>query len=60
MKKREEGYYWVKADGEWFIGEYCYDNWDNQNAHEWYFCGNECSDDESELEEIDERQIKRD
>jgi hypothetical protein len=55
---REEGYYWVKWEGEYHIAQYIIDE-DKGGGH-WglTFCDEWIS--ESEFTEIDERQIKRD
>lgn len=49
---RAFGYYWVKWRGKWTIAEFDY-------FHEWWIAGIPDFLNEIELEEIDERQIKR-
>lgn len=50
---RKNGFYFVKYDEEWRIGEYF------QMADNWFLTGEANPFNSSELEEIDERQIVR-
>lgn len=57
MIKREFGYYWVMYDGDWYIGEYELDH--NDNSDIWWLCGYPNKFQESELQEIDPKQIPK-
>ena len=50
---RKEGYYWVMHDAMWFAAYYL------SSKEEFYFPGQVIGFDPSELEDIDERRIKR-
>lgn len=48
--KRDNGWYWVKFNGKWYIDEWNNDHWENNGAIQ---MGDE------DFEEIDERKIER-
>jgi len=50
---REEGYYWVKLDGDFIIGYY------SKRFNDWEIVGNKRFMGETRFSEIDEKQIKR-
>ena len=54
MKKREEGYYHLRAGDTWFIGY-----WDT-NRELWYFHDTDWGYSDNQWSEIDERRITRD
>lgn len=53
---REDGYYWVKINDEWTIGEYKF----NENGYCWNLIGTDESFNDSNLEKIGPRIPKRD
>lgn len=50
--KREDGFYWVKLDGEWEVGEY------KSRRDFWFICGYEPELRDNDFDEIGE-QIKK-
>lgn len=50
---RQSGYYWVKFNGKWIIGEW------NRYVMIWSICGSDRILLDGELSEIDERPIVR-
>ena len=57
MKKRELGFYWVKANDKWFVAEYTEGY--NEDNYSWFIPGNECDTDDNYFDEIDENKIVR-
>lgn len=53
--KRKEGWYWVKKDNCWFPGFYSF----VENEHRWEIPNSDEGCLEDWLDEIDEKQIKR-
>lgn len=53
---REDGFYWVKLWDNWIVGEYIY----NEDGGEWCVTKRLSNLYDSDFDEIDERQIKRD
>lgn len=49
---RMSGFYWLKTDHSWIVGEW------SQNHVCWYLCGNDGMFDDSDFLEINENQIK--
>ena len=58
-KKRQEGFYHVKYDGEWTIGKYISYTLYRQKTSHWIILNEDFNVSESEIEEIDENQIIR-
>ena len=52
---REQGYYWIKWDGDWFVSYYTKPHYEGE--YTWQVGIDGFTDDE--LEEIDERRIVR-
>ena len=53
--RRLEGWYWVKKDNDWFPGYYSF----VEDEHRWMIPNCDCEVEEEWLDEIDEKQIKR-
>jgi hypothetical protein len=53
---RQSGYYWVKIRGSWLIAQYL----GTGTGIKWMLFGSNNYAKDSDFEEIDERQIKRD
>jgi hypothetical protein len=49
MKRRANGYYWVKMDGRWLIAEY---NYASNNPDRWNIFGYAAEYSDKELDEI--------
>jgi hypothetical protein len=59
-KNRKSGFYWIKYNGSWLVGEWnSFDEDLGFGWGDWYIASYDRSLDDSRFEEIDERQIIR-